>query len=188
MKLLIKYLSTLAIGKMFAGTAPAGLGDAYLGSPNGQRRERNRARHHRSIWGLQKTTIVGIFYNAGDLERTVELLARARFEDTAYDGAIVAGEVGIGGGPVVFAPGYAPAMVWGSAEPAPRSKPNQHAVTRAFKAQLADYDLPDEVIAAYAKTFHHSGEFILVKTENERAEQAMEILRECGATRVNRHD
>jgi hypothetical protein len=28
----------------------------------------------------------------------------------------------------------------------------------------------------------------LVKTEPERAEQAMNILRDCSATRVNRHD
>jgi hypothetical protein len=48
----------------------------------------------------------------------------------------------------------------------------------------ASCHLPNEVIEAYA----HSGEFILVKTDAERAEQAMEILRECGATRVNRHD
>jgi hypothetical protein len=187
MKLLIKYLSTLAIGRMFAETAPAGPGNAYLGSPNGQRRERNRKRHHRSIWGLQ-TTIVGIFGHAQDLDRAVERLARAGFEDTVYDVAIVAREAVNSGGSVVFAPGYAPAVVWGSAEPALPSQPDRHAVARTFKAHLADYDLPDEVIEAYARTFYHNGEFVLVRTDNERAEQAMEILRECGATQVNRHD
>ena len=55
----------------------------------------------------------------------------------------------------------------------------------AFKAHLADYDVSAEVIQAYAVTFYHNGEFILVKTDAERAEQAMEILRGCGATRVN---
>jgi hypothetical protein len=59
---------------------------------------------------------------------------------------------------------------------------------KAFRARLADYDVSSEVIQAYAVTFVHNGEFILVKTDGERAEQAMEILRECGATRVNRHD
>jgi hypothetical protein len=44
------------------------------------------------------------------------------------------------------------------------------------------------VIEAYATTFYHNGEFILVRADNERADQAMEILRECGATRVYRHD
>ena len=37
-------------------------------------------------------------------------------------------------------------------------------------------------------TFYHGGKFVLVTTYTERAEQAMQILRECGATRVNRHD
>jgi hypothetical protein len=37
-------------------------------------------------------------------------------------------------------------------------------------------------------TFLHDGKFVLVKTEPERAEQAMEILRECAAIRVTRYD
>ena len=136
-------------------------------------------------------TIVGIFDNAWDLDKAVERLARGGFEDTVYDEAIVAEEAGNGGGSVVFAPGYAPAMVWGSAEPKSlpkRSKHGQHTIVEAFKAHLADYDVPAEVIQAYAVTFYHNGEFILVKTDAESSERAVEILRLCGATRVNRHD
>jgi hypothetical protein len=48
--------------------------------------------------------------------------------------------------------------------------------------------LPKEVIKAYAVMFYHNGEFLLVRSDAGRAEQAMRILRECGATRVNRHD
>jgi hypothetical protein len=139
---------------------------------------------------MTMTTIVGIFDNARDLDKAVERLARAGFEDTVYDEAIVAGEPS-NGGPVVFAPGYAPAMVWGSAEPDSPPKIThhaQHTIVQAFKAHLAEYHLPSDVIQAYAVTFYHNGEFILVKTEPERAEQAMKILRDCGATRVNRHD
>jgi len=132
------------------------------------------------------TTIIGIFDNARDLDKAVERLARAGFEDTVYDEAIVAEEAN--GGPVVFAPGYAPVMVWGSAEPAVRPKPDRHAIVRAFKAHLADYQLPDDAIEAYATTFHHSGEFVLVKTDAERAEHVVRILRDCGAARANRHD
>jgi hypothetical protein len=133
------------------------------------------------------TTIVGIFDNARDLDKAVGRLARAGFEDTVYDEAIVTGQA-CDVGPAVFAPGNAPAVVWGSAEPALPPKPGQHAIARAFKADLAQYHLPDEMIEAYATTFFHNGEFVLVRTDNERAEQVMEILRECGATRVNRHD
>jgi hypothetical protein len=41
------------------------------------------------------------------------------------------------------------------------------------------------VIEAYATTFYHKGKFVLARTD---AERVMNILRECGATRVNRHD
>jgi hypothetical protein len=133
------------------------------------------------------TAIVGIFDNGRDLDKAVGRLARAGFEDTVYDEAIVAGE-GLNIGPPVFAPGYAPAVVWGSAERALPHKPGHRAIALAFKAHLAHYHLPDEMIEAYATTFFHNGEFVLIRTNNERAEQVMEILRECGATRVNRHD
>ena len=54
----------------------------------------------------------------------------------------------------------------------------------AFKSHLADYRLPDEVIELYVMTFSHSGEFLLVRTENKRAQAAVEILQNCDATRV----
>jgi hypothetical protein len=53
MKLLIKSLSILAIGGIFAGTALAGPGDAYAGCParlrKSQLREKIRIRHNSSI-------------------------------------------------------------------------------------------------------------------------------------------
>ena len=44
------------------------------------------------------------------------------------------------------------------------------------------------MIEAYAATFSENGRFVLVKTDTVRAEQVMEILRECGARQVNCHD
>ena len=55
------------------------------------------------------TTIVGIFDNTHDLDKAVGRLARAGFEDTVYDEAIVAGEA-LNVGPPVFAPGSAPVV------------------------------------------------------------------------------
>jgi hypothetical protein len=139
--------------------------------------------------GLEMTTIVGIFDNARDLDRAIERLAREGFEDTVYDEAIVAGETSNVG--TVFAPGSAPAVFWGNAKPdlpPRRSEHAQHTVIQAFKAHLADYHLPADVIEGYAVNFIHNGEFVLVKTSPDRAEKAMEILRDCGASRVNRHD
>ena len=62
------------------------------------------------------TTIVGIFDNARDLDKAIGRLARAGFEDSVYEEAIVAGEPG-NFGAAVFSPGYGPAVAWGSAEP-----------------------------------------------------------------------
>jgi hypothetical protein len=108
-------------------------------------------------WGLPMTTTVGIFDNARDLDKAVERLACAGFDDTVYDEGIVAGEA-VNVGSAVFAPGYAPAVVWGSAEPDSPPKADLDTVVRAFKAHLADYHLPKDVIKAYATTFYHNGE------------------------------
>jgi len=60
---------------------------------------------------MKTTTIVGIFDNARDLDRAVDRLNRAGFEDTVYDEAIVSEETGhVGGG--IFAPGSGPAVYW----------------------------------------------------------------------------
>ena len=133
------------------------------------------------------TTIVGIFDNERDLDKSVGRLARAGFEYTVYNEAIVAEEPG-NFGPAIFSSGYGPAVSWGGAEPALPTKSGRHRVVRAFKAHLAHCHLPKKVIEAYAETFSQNGEFVLVRTDAARAEQVMEILRECGARQADRLD
>ncbi len=132
------------------------------------------------------TTIVAIFDNARDVDQAVTRLARAGFEDTVFDEGIIAGEAHSLG--LVFASGFGPPEVWGTPETPSRRKPDHQTIVQAFKSHLADYRLSDETIEAYAMTFSHSGEFLLVKTEKKRAEAASDIMRNCGATRVGRHD
>jgi hypothetical protein len=129
--------------------------------------------------------IVGIFDNAWDMDQAVERLAAAGFDDTVYDEAIVKEEPG-SLDPAV--PTLAPRLVLGSDEPNLLPKRDKHTIARGFKAHLADYHLPHEVIEAYATTFYHGGKFVLVKTDAERAEQVMKMLQGCGATRVDRHE
>jgi hypothetical protein len=131
------------------------------------------------------TTIVGIFDTARDLDRAVDKLARAGFDETVFDEAIVAEDAGRGD-PIVFALGHAPAVSWRAA-PDAHPKANRSAVIRSFKARLGEYKLPDDVIEGYAITLHHS-EFLLVRTEPTRAEQVVSIMRDCGAARADRHD
>ena len=131
------------------------------------------------------TTIIGIFDNARDLDKAVNKLARAGFDETVYDESIVA-EDAYKGEPIAFALGHTPAAFWDNAKPVMPSKPDRGAVIRAFKAHLADYNLPDDVIEGYAITLHHS-EFVLVKTDASRADQVGRIMTECGAIRADRH-
>jgi hypothetical protein len=126
------------------------------------------------------TTIVGIFDNARDLDEAIERLAGAGFEDTVYDEAIVGGEPGNIGSGLAAAPGVI-------VEPFVPPKLDRQAIVRAFKAHLARYALPDNVIESYATTFYHSGKFVLVRTDTERAKQVKEILWSCRASQVNQH-
>ena len=130
------------------------------------------------------TTIIGIFDNARDLDKAVNKLARAGFDETVYDESIVA-EDAPRGEPIAFALGHTPATFWDT-KPVLPSKTDRSAVVRAFKAHLADYNLPEDVIEGYAITLHHS-EFVLVKTDANRADQARNIMRDCGAIRTDRH-
>ena len=132
------------------------------------------------------TTIVGIFDNTRDMEQAVVRLAEAGFEDTIYDDAIVAQETETGG-PIV-ASGFAQPALASSVRSDLPTKPNIDTIIRAFKRHLANYHLPNDVINAYATTFHHDGKFVLLKAGSQRSEQVIAILRECGASRVVRHD
>jgi hypothetical protein len=136
------------------------------------------------------TTIVGIFDNTQDVDNVTKRLAAAGFDGTAvYDEAIVAEDPdSVDPAVPTLAPGSAPEVVLGSGEPNLLPRRDKHGVVRAFKAHLADYNLSHDVIEAYATTFEHSGKFVLVKTDAQRAEQTMEILRNSGARGVNQHD
>jgi hypothetical protein len=134
-----------------------------------------------------RSITVGIFDNAHDLEQAVAQLAGAGFDGTAvYDEAIAAKEPGNVApvGPVI-APGVVPAEAAGKVERNVRDVPN---IVSAFKSHLADYDLPDQVIEGYTTAFYHGDKFVLVRTHPQRDEQAVKILRQCRASRVNRHD
>ena len=131
-------------------------------------------------------TVIGIFDvdSAPDMDKAVERLAAAGFDDTVYDEAIVPEDTGTVA--PVFAPGSAPPVVLDSPDLPPKA--DLRTIVRAFKTHLAHYHLPDKVIEDYAAEFYRNSKFVLVRTDTQRAEQVTEILRESGASRVNRHD
>jgi hypothetical protein len=135
------------------------------------------------------TAIVGIFDDAADLEKAVERLSGADFENTVYDATIVAEELGeVEAARPVLAPGSAPEAVLGSDAPNLLPKPDRHTIAQAFRDRLAQqHSLSSVETDAYATTFLHDGKFVVVDADSERAEQAMQILRDSGASKVNRH-
>jgi hypothetical protein len=133
------------------------------------------------------TTIVAIFDDAWNVEKAIEQLAAAGFEDSVYDEAIVAEQPGSAGAIPFRAPASAPERVLENASNL-ISKPDRRTIVEAFKAQLGRYNLSHDVIGGYATAFIHDGKFVFVKTDPERAEQAKKILQDCNATRVVRHD
>jgi hypothetical protein len=130
---------------------------------------------------------VGIFDNVQDLEKAVEQLAAAGFEDALYGEAIV----GLGAdnvAPVDPVPisDLAPGAV--AAEASDSVESDLSTIVRAFKSYLADYMMPDQAIEDYAMAFYHEGKVVLVKTLLQRDEEVVRILRKCGASQVNRFD
>lgn len=111
------------------------------------------------------TIVVGIFDSPQALDQAIVQLAEHGFDDTVYDQSIVAQEMGV-------------------------SRPtaeDRHAIVEAFKDHLKEYHVPPEVIAGYATSFFHDGKIVIVKTDGKRASKAEAIMRECRASRVNRH-
>ena len=130
-------------------------------------------------------TIVGIFDNDRDMDRAVTRLAEEGFDDTLYDDGLVA-DAGSGAGATFFVPHFGQAMTWETRERTPRKR-SQSSIVQAFKEHLAEHHLSDDIIQGYAVTFYHDGKFALVRTNAKKADAAITVMEECGATRVNRH-
>ncbi len=112
------------------------------------------------------TIVVGIFDNPQNLNDAILKLADQGFEDTVFDESIVAQEMGVS-----------------------RLGPeHKNDLVKVFKKHmLKDYHVPKEALNAYAASFYHDGKFVVVKTNGKDAEQAQEIMRRGGASRVDRH-
>ena len=124
------------------------------------------------------TTIVGIFDENGDIDKVAEQLAGSGVDASIYDDSLVTEEPGsIDPAVPTLAPGAVPTVVLGAEEPNLLDRRDSDTVVRAFKRRLADYDLSDEEIEAYATTFLHKGKFVLVKADDDQAETSHEDLK-----------
>lgn len=127
-----------------------------------------------------QTVIVGIFDDPQYLDLTVLGLASEGIENTAYDEAFVAETCA---GSIAVCPVRLAGAIAQKA-----SGCDCPALVLEFESQLYDYQLPDEVIEAYATIFGHNGKFILIEADADRADRITKILRDSHALRVNRHN
>ena len=135
------------------------------------------------------TTIVGIFDDTGDMDKVAERLGDLGVDVSINDETLVTEEPGsIDPAVPTLAPGSTPTVVLGADEPNLLDARDRDTVVRAFRRRLRDYDLSEEEIEAYATNFLHKGKFVLIKADADQAEQAVKILNDSGATRVDRHD
>ena len=135
-------------------------------------------------------TLVAIFDSAEQVEDAVSRLAPLKLEVEVLDEMNLAQEPGSidPAGPALVR-GAAVAATAGREEPNLIPKRDKAALARAFRARLdEEYGLADDVIDAYATMFGHGGRFVLVRANGKDTEPAMEVLRNAGATRVNKHD
>ena len=128
--------------------------------------------------------IVGIFDDSQDLEEADKRLAAAGFEGAVY-GTVSGAEENCEVTPVAVGPVLAPGFVPSDGSEERESELSQIA---AFRSDLADCHLRDEVIEAYATAYAHQGRFLVVRTEPECAKYIVPILQECRASRVDQHD
>ena len=119
-----------------------------------------------------QTVIVGIFDNPQYLDLAVLRLASEDIENTVYDEAFVAEDFKTCAGPIAVCPGRLADAIAQKA-----SGCDSPALVLEFKSQLYDYQLPDEVIEAYATIFGHNGKFVLIEAD---ADRAIGLRRSCG--------
>ena len=131
-----------------------------------------------------ESLVVGVFDNSQDLEQADKELVVAGFEAAIYDQVAGSGEL-LNVNPVVVGPVLAPGIA-----PTEDSETDDYrsADVEAFRSYLGDCHLQDEVIDAYVADYSHQSRFLVVRTEPECVKHVTGILRDCRASRVDRHD
>jgi hypothetical protein len=136
------------------------------------------------------TTIVGIFDAPEQVEKAAKRLAEADFDAIVLDETILEQEpesIDLTAPGLVR--GAAGEMVAGRVEGNLPPRRDKQAVMKAFRERLTEeYRLPDKVTDGYATTLAHSGRFVLVRAAAKDSERAMQLLRDSGASRVDKHD
>ena len=133
-----------------------------------------------------KTTIISLFDDSLAMEKAINKLNEAGFQERVFDPATIAQEVGHGVSPT-FTPGAGPTPGGvGLAHSYPENSRDE--IVRTFRNHLSDLHLSNDQIEGYVTNFAHGAKFVIVRTDKKRATEAMDILQAANASQVNRHD
>lgn len=129
--------------------------------------------------------VVGIFDEEHDLEIAVRHLAEHGFEDTVFEQSIIAQETGVN---VMPTGTFSGSIMGQSGTFGVQLNHDRTANTQLFKGHLKDdFGLSAEIVESYATSFQHDAKFVVVRVQSDRAEEVMDILQDCKASRVNQH-
>jgi len=135
------------------------------------------------------TAVIGVFDEPSTFDKALEKLYQSGLKDDdviVIDHTHLSRKEGLGVGPAIL-PGLAPtAGGEGVAGSSPAAEPGAMTLV-TFENELAHLKLPGTQIEYYANIVVHDGRLIVVKTNNERAPEVMDMMRASKATNVNRH-
>ena len=134
------------------------------------------------------TTVIGIYDDSLNLEKAIEQLISKGFKEEVIDPDIL---IQKSDHPATPGPGVAPAPGVMAGNPsATLPKENTAArqeAGRVFRSRLDELHLSHKEIDHYTTVFNHDGKFLIVESDSERTSEAVDIMRNNGASQVYEH-
>ena len=134
------------------------------------------------------TTIIGIYDDSLKLEKTIEQLTSKEFKEEVIDpnNLIQKSEH-----PAPLGPGISPIPGVTAGNPTAAIPKNtaaaQQEADRILRDRLDRLHLSDKQIDHYTSIFNHEGKLLVVESDSERASEAVDIMRNNGASQVYEH-
>ncbi len=129
--------------------------------------------------------VIGVFDEQSAVENVVNKLAASGFEEHVFEPSSLSQESG-GSMPRTHVAGTPPTP--GSTGLAGLySEEGRQELLQSFREHLEKLDLADDQVRHYVEVFDHGGRFVTVKTDSQRVEEAMSIMRAAGGSQVHHH-
>jgi hypothetical protein len=131
------------------------------------------------------TAIIAIFDDSVALEKALTRLSNTDFEPWVIDPANTPVERGVA---VAGLPPY-PTLVRPAidVDDSGELPPDGIGYRETLREQLSELSVANEELRFYEEAFEHGGKFVIIETGSEDADEAVDIMQQCGASRVDQH-